>query len=174
MKKLIRSSTTQIKLSPSVEERNFPEMVIHNYDFMHISMIRFNNTLVMLSDQSPKHTLTFHLGHQVPADTSLLSCEEVRAGDKIDVYVPDVPTTAPRWTNTIKQQLRMMCQVAQKYHIDYISIIVDGTARQEVAAIAIHQMLRDQVGVMYMIEFCMPDQETREVYERTVSPIYRS
>jgi hypothetical protein len=90
------------------------------------------------------------------------------------VYVPDVPTTTPRWTNTIKQQLRMMCQVAQKYHTDYISIIVDGTAKNMLAAIAIHQMLRDQTGVMYMIEFCMPDAETREVYERTISPIYRS
>ena len=149
-------------------------MVIYNYDFTHISMIRFNNTLVMLSDHAPKYTLTFHLGHQASADTSLLSCEEVKAGDKIDVYVPDVPTTTPRWTNTIKQQLRMMCQVAQKYHTDYISIIVDGTAKNMLAAIAIHQMLRDQTGVMYMIEFCMPDAETREVYERTISPIYRS
>ena len=137
-------------------------------------MIRFNNTLVILSDDSPKYTLTFHLGHQVSADTSLLSCEEVKAGDKIDVYVPDVPATTPRWTNTIKTQLRMMMQVAQKYHTDYISIIVGGTACKEAAAIAIHQMLRDQVGVMYMIEFCMPDQETRTIYERTIPPIYKS
>ena len=149
-------------------------MVIHNYDFTHISMIRFNNTLVMLSDNSPKYTLTFHLGHQVSADTSLLSCEEVKAGDKIDVYVPDVPTTTPRWTNTIKTQFRMIWQVAKKYHIDYISIIVNGTARKEAAAIAIHQTIRDQVGVMYMIEFCMPDQETRTIYERTIPPIYKS
>lgn len=149
-------------------------MVIHNYDFTHISMIRFNNTLVILSDDSPKYTLTFHLGHQVSADTSLLSCEEVKAGDKIDVYVPDVPATTPRWTNTIKTQLRMMMQVAQKYHTDYISIIVNGTAKNEAAAIAIHQMLRDQVGVMYMIDFCMPDQETRTIYERTIPPIYKS
>jgi hypothetical protein len=149
-------------------------MVIHNYDFTHISMIRFNNTLIILSDDSPKYTLTFHLGHQVSADTSLLSCEEVKAGDKIDVYVPDVPATTPRWTNTIKTQLRMMMQVAQKYHTDYISITVNGTAKNEAAAIAIHQMLRDQVGVMYMIEFCMPDQETRTIYERTIPPIYKS
>jgi len=65
-------------------------------------------------------------------------------------------------------------QVAQKYHTDYISILVDGTAKNEVAAIAIHQMFRDSVGVMYMIEFCMPDQETRTIYERTIPPIYKS
>jgi len=128
----------------------------------------------MLSDESPKYNLVVHLGHKAPADMSLLSCEEIRAGDKIDVYVPDVPTTEPRWTNTIKQQFRMAIQVAQKYHMDYISIIVGGTACKEAAAIAIHQMLRDQTGVMYMIEFCMPDDETRCVYEATVPPIYRS
>jgi hypothetical protein len=149
-------------------------MVIYNYDFTHIAMIRFNNTLVMLSDQSPKYNLVVHLGHKVSADTSLLSCEEIKAGDKIDVYVPDVPITEPRWTNTIKTQMRMIMQVAQKYHTDYMSILVDGNAKNEVAAIAIHQMLRDNVGVMYMIEFCMPDQETREVYERTIPPIYKS
>jgi len=149
-------------------------MVIYNYDFTHIAMIRFNNTLVMLSDQSPKYNLVVHLGHKAAADMSLLSCEEVKAGDKIDVYVPDVPTTESRWTNVIKQQLRMIIQIAQKYHTDYISILVDGTAKNEVAAIAIHQMLRDQTGIMYMIEFCMPDDATREVYERTISPIYRS
>ena len=149
-------------------------MVIHDYDFTNIAMIRFNNTLVMLSDDAPKYNVIVHLGHKVPADTSPLTCEEVRAGDKIDIYVPDVPTTETRWTNTIKKQIRMIIQVAQKYHTDYISIIVGGTACKEVAAIAIHQMLRDQTGVMYMIEFCMPDNATREVYERTVSPIYRS
>ena len=172
MKKLIRSSTIQIKFNPSVG--NLPEMVIHNYDFTHINMIRFNNTLVMISDNSPKYNLVFHLGHTAAVDTNLLSCEEVKAGDKIDVYVPDVPTTTPRWTNTIKEQIRMMYQVAQKYHTDYISIIVGGTACKEVAAIAIHQMLRDQVGVMYMIEFCMPDDETRRAYEATIPPIYKS
>jgi hypothetical protein len=172
MKKLIRSSTTQIKLGPFVG--NFPEMVINNYDFTHINMIKFNNTLIMLSDYAPKYNLTFHLGHKAPANTSLLSCEEVKAGDKIDVYVPDVPTTESRWTNVIKQQLRMIFQVAQKYHMDYISIIVGGTACKEVAAIAIHQTLRDQVGVMYMIEFCMPDDATRRAYEATIPPIYKS
>jgi len=30
------------------------------------------------------------------------------------------------------------------------------------------------VGVMYMIEFCMPDEETRKAYEATIPPIYRS
>jgi len=149
-------------------------MVIYNYDFTHINMIKFNNTLVMLSDESPKYNLVIHLGHKAPADMSLLSCEEIHAGDKIDVYVPDVPTTEPHWTNIIKQQFRMVIQVAQKYHTDYISIIVGGTACKEAAAIAIHQMLRDQAGVMFMIELSMPDQETRKIYERTISPIYRS
>lgn len=149
-------------------------MVIYNYDFTNIAMIRFNNTLVMLSDHSPKYNLIVHLGHKAQADMSLLSCEEVRTGDKIDIYVPDVPTTESRWTNVIKQQMRMIIQVAQKYHTDYISIIVGGTARKEVAAIAIHQMLRDHAGVMYMIEFCMPDDETRLAYEVTIPPIYRS
>lgn len=149
-------------------------MVIHNYDFTNISMIRFNNTLIMLSNHSPKYNLVFHLGHKAPVDTSLLSCEEVRAGDNIDIYIPDIPMTESRWTNTLKKQIRMIIQIAQKYHTDYISIIVDGTAKKEVAAIAIHQMLREQVGVMYMIEFCMSDEETRKAYEATIPPIYRS
>ena len=71
MKKLIRSSTIQIKFNPSVG--NLPEMVIHNYDFTHISMIRFNNTLIMISDHSPNYDLTFHLGNKVSADISMLS-----------------------------------------------------------------------------------------------------
>jgi hypothetical protein len=149
-------------------------MVIYNYDFTNIAMIRFNNTLVMLSNHSPKYNLVVHLGHKAQADVSLLSCEEVRTGDKIDVYVPDVPTTESRWTNTIKKQIRMIIQVAQKYGADYISIIVGGTGCKDVAAIAIHQTLRDYIGVMYMIEFCMPDDETRKVYEATIPPIYRS
>jgi len=149
-------------------------MVIHNYDFTNMNMIRFNNTLIMLSNHSPKYNIVFHLGHKVSVDTSILSCEEIKAGDRIDVYVPDVPMTNQRWKNTIKQQMEMIFHVAQKHHTDYISIIVDGTAKKEVAAIAIHQMLRGQVGVMYMIEFCMPDEETRKAYEATIPPIYRS
>ena len=149
-------------------------MVIYNYDFTNIAMIRFNSTLVILNNHSPKYNLVVHLGHKAQADMSLLSCEEVRTGDKIDVYVPDVPTTESRWTNTIKKQIRMIIQVAQKYGADYISIIVDGTAKNEVAAIAIHQALRDYIGAMYMIEFCMPDDDTRLAYEATIPPIYRS
>ena len=149
-------------------------MVIHNYDFTYMTMARFNNTLIVLSDYAPKHVLTFYLGHKASADTNLLTCEEVKVGNRIDVYVPDVPTTTPRWTNIIKQQMTMIIQVAQKYQTDYISIIVGGTGCKDVAAIAIHQTLRDYIGVMYMIEFCMPDDETRKVYEATIPPIYRS
>ena len=149
-------------------------MVIHNYDFTHIKMIRFHNTLTMISDIEAKYSLRFHLGHIPSKETSLLSCEEIRNDGIFDVYVPDVPRTTVKWTDTIKKQLSMILEVAQKYHLDYISIIVGGNARQEVAAIALHQALREFTGVMYMIEFCMPDQDTRVIYERTISPLYRS
>jgi hypothetical protein len=74
----------------------------------------------------------------------------------------------------IKKQFSMMLQIAQTYSSDYISIVVGGTARKESAAIAIHQSIRDFIGAIYLIDFCMPDPETRKVYERTISPIYRS
>jgi len=149
-------------------------MVIHNYDFTNIKMIRFHNTLTMISNIEPEYSLRFYLGHIPSKETSLLSCEEIRKDNIIDVYIPDVPTTTMKWTDTIKKQLSMMLEIAQKYHADYISIVVGGNARNEVAAIALHQALRDFTGVMHMIEFCMPDQDTRVIYERTISPLYRS
>ena len=149
-------------------------MVIHNYDFTHMKMIRFNNTLTTISnsDIGPNYTLVFHLG--ATKDIPLLSCEEIRKDGFYHIYIPDVPTSTTHWTNTIKKQFSMMLQIAHAYNTDYMSIMVDGTAKKEVAAIAIHQALRDFIGVMYTIEFCMPDQETRKIYERTISPIYRS
>jgi len=137
-------------------------------------MCRFHNTLVTLTDTTPSYTLVFHLGHTPTTESGLLTCQEIRAGDTIDVYVPDVPTKTPHWTNTIKQQFKMILQVAQKHQVDSISIVVDGSAKQEIAAIAIHQTIRDIIGVMYMIEFCMLDNATRKTYESTIPPIYRA
>ena len=171
---MIRSSTIQINFNSSVGRFYSPEMVIHNYDFTHIKMIRFHNTLTTISNYElgPKNTLVFHLG--TTRDIPLLSCEEERKDGFYHIYIPDVPTSTERWTNIIKKQFSMMLQIAHTYNTDFISIVVDGTAKKEVAAIALHQALRDFIGVMYLIEFCMPDQETREIYERTISPIYRS
>jgi hypothetical protein len=149
-------------------------MVIHNYDFTYINLCRFHNTLIMLSDAKPTHNIVFHLGHTPKVETTLLSCEEIQTGTTTNIYLPDVPKTTPLWTNTVKKQIDMILHVSQKHQKDIISVVVDGGARQEVAAIAIHQEIRDRIGVMYMIEFCMPDEETRHVYERTLPPIYRS
>jgi hypothetical protein len=79
------------------------------------------------------------------------------------------------WTSTIKKQFSMMLQIAQTYSSDYMTIVIGGTAEKEVAAIALHQALREVIGAMYMIEFCVgEDKDIREIYERTISPIYRS
>lgn len=149
-------------------------MVIHNYDFTYINMCRFHNTLIMLSDATPKHSIVFHLGHTPKIETTLLSCEEIQTETTTNIYLPDVPMTTPRWTHTLKKQIDMILHVSQKHQTDIVSVVVDGVSRQEEAAIAIHQAIRDRIGVMYMIEFCMPDEETRHIYERTLPPIYRS
>jgi len=147
-------------------------MVIHNYDFTHMKMIRFHNTLTTISS-APTYKLIFHLGTN--KDIPLLSCEEERKDGVYHMYLPDVPTTTDKWTVTIKKQLSLMLQIAQTYSSDYVSIIVGGTAKKEVAAIAFHQALREVIGAMYMIEFCVgEDKIIREIYERTISPIYRS
>jgi hypothetical protein len=147
-------------------------MVIHNYDFTHIKMIRFHNTLTTLTSSEPNYKFVFHLG--TDRDIPLLSCEEEQKDGVFHIYLPNVPTSTEKWSNVIKKQFSMILQIAQKYSTDYLSIVVGGTARKESAAIALHQSIREFIGAMYLIEFCMPDQETREAYERTISPIYRS
>jgi len=147
-------------------------MVIHNYDFTHIKMIRFHNTLTTISDFEPNYKLVFHLG--TTRDIPLLSCEEEIKDGVYHIYLPDVPTSTEKWSTVIKKQFSMILQIAQAYSSDYVSIMVGGTARKESAAIALHQSIREFIGAMYLIEFCMPDPETRKAYERTVSPIYRS
>ena len=69
----------------------------------------------------------------------------------------------------------MTWPLSTKPNMGLCSIFLIGTAKQEVAAIAFHQALREFIGAMYMIEFCVgEDPEIREIYERTISPIYRS
>lgn len=147
-------------------------MVIHNYDFTHMKMIRFHNTLTTISS-APTYKLVFHLGTN--KDIPLLSCEMERKDGIYHIYLPDVPTSTSMWTSTIKKQFSMMLQIAQTYSSDYMTIVIGGTAEKEVAAIALHQALREVIGAMYMIEFCVgEDKDIREIYERTISPIYRS
>jgi hypothetical protein len=146
-------------------------MVIHDYDFTKILMARFNNTLTTVVDAEPTHNLVFHLGKS--SSTTVLQGDEHHEYGKIHVDIPNV-TRENMWTNTIKKQLKLMFQIAQLYSVDYMSVVLYGTAQTKEAAIAIHQTLRELTGTMYMIEFCAPDIMTRSIYEQTLNRIYRS
>ena len=149
-------------------------MVIHNYDFTNILMIRFNNTMTQVVRENPKHNLVFHFGITPLEETQLLQGTERREGNTIHIDIPDVPTTGMVWTNTIKKQFMMMMQIAHSYQTDFMSVVLYGNARKEVAAIAINQLLRDMIGAMYLIEFCAQDEETENIYKRVINGIYRS
>jgi len=151
-------------------------MVVHNYDFTFLPMIKYNLTHVSLSLEKPKKKIVCHLGHIFTTDVPLLSCEEEvsNTDDIVNVYVPDVPTNQYKWTDNIKKQIKMILQIAHNHYSDYVSIVVNGSAKNSLAASAIHNSINDYTGVLYMIEFCFDDEETLLIYEQALRPLYRS
>jgi len=148
-------------------------MVIHNYDFIPIMMMRHYYTNMKIVSQ-PTQTTVFHLWEEKTPLTSLLSCESVENVDRIDVYIPEMEHSELNLMKKLKKQLSMIITFIAEKHQDSASIIICGNAKRGEVAAALHHALADYGGVLSFIEICIEDNETLAVYGKTINKSYQS
>ena len=148
-------------------------MVIHNYDFIPMMMMRHYHTNIKIVSQ-PTQTTVFHLWDEKTPLTSLLSCESVENADRIDVYVPEMEHSELNLMKKLKKQLSMIITFIAEKHQDSASIIICGNAKRGEVAAALHHALADYGGVLSFIEICIEDNETLAVYAKSINKSYQS
>ena len=148
-------------------------MVIHNYDFIPMMMMRHYHTNIKIVSQ-PTQTTVFHLWDEKTPLTSLLSCESVENADRIDVYVPEMEHSEFTLMKKIKKQLSMILAFTAERHLDSASIVICGNAKRQEVATALHHALADYGGVLSFIEICIDDNATLAVYGKTINKSYQS